>query len=202
MSSVDLLTFTNTKKKIPKNMLAEKTYPTRVKLTHIVMTHFLDLIMVYQATLITSFIYQISLKTLMVSDQLIEAYSGISFLTLTLATTPIITFSYYFFSFFFNHGQTWGMHSVKSRIKMQEHSFRDSFYWATKLTVMSLTGSFILMVIYPKFKNWAQKHFMPHDHLYGSLMTQTAASPIHLLKEIDLFHQIEAEDVTDYSRAA
>ncbi len=101
MSSVDLLNFTNTKKKIPENMLAEKTYPTKVKLVHILMTHFLDLIMVYQATLITSFIYQISLKTLMVSNQLNEAYSGISFLILTLATAPIIPFSYYFLVSFF-----------------------------------------------------------------------------------------------------
>ena len=202
MSSIDLLVFTNTSKKIPKNLLSEKSYSRQINLMHILMTHFLDLMMIYQATLMTSVIYQLSFKSLMVSAQLIQAFSGISYLPLTLAMTPMITFSYYFFSFFFNHGQTWGMHSVKSRINMREQSFRDAFFWAAKLTTMTLTGSFIFMVIYPQFKKWAQKHYMPHDHLYGSLMGQNSASPIHLLKEIDQFHQNDAEDVRDYPQAA
>jgi hypothetical protein len=202
MSSIDLLDYTNNKKKIPQELLIEKKYDHHLNFTKIMSAYFLDAMMIFQTTLIMSFIFQISFKTMMVSESLNDAFDSIPYLSLTWSTLPLVAFSYYFFSFFFNHGQTWGMHSTKSRIDMKELAMKESFSWATKLSLMTLSGSFLIFAFYPQLQSWSKKHFKAHDHLYGLLMNHRDYSPVNLLEEIDQIHQFDEELIEETQQAA
>jgi hypothetical protein len=202
MSSIDLLDYTNTKKKIPQDLLLEKKDDHPLNFTKIIGAYFLDAMMIFQTTIIMSFIFQLSFKTLMVSESLVDAFDSIPFISLTWSTIPLIAFSYYFFSFFFNHGQTWGMHSVKSRIDMKELELKDSFLWAAKLSLITLSGTFLIFAFYPQLRTWSKKHFKSHDHLYSHLIKHKDYPPINLLKEIDQIHQFEGEVIEETKKAA
>jgi hypothetical protein len=203
MNPVDLIDYTNTKHKIPSFILDPHSKNQKdISLWKIFATHLLDSMMIFQTTIMISVILKLSLSTYMVSGSLSKAFDRINFSTLTMQMVPLICVSYYFFSYFFNHGQTWGMNTLKNRIKMEELNFTSSLAWTLFSFGVVMTGGLSLVFSY----NWMQEKewgkFMAHDHLYGSLIQDRELSPVNLVEHIQtnaLQAEIERET---FSKAA
>lgn len=203
MNPVDLIDYTNTKEKIPSIILSPRSQNQK-EVTHwkILATHLLDSMMIFQTTIMISVILKLSLSTYMVSSSLNKAFERINFSTLTMQMIPLIFVSYYFFSYFFNHGQSWGMNTLKTRIKMEELDFRSSLAWTTFSCTFMITGGLSLFFAY----NWMQKKgwgkYMTHDHLYGSLLQDRVLSPMNLVEHIHTRAEIIEVENESYAKAA
>src|SRR5690606_32413421 len=80
--------------------------------------------------------------------------------------------SYFFFSYFLNHGQTLGMHYMKIRIHSETNSFRYCLKWTLYSTFLLLT----LGLLVKQAKKWASQlgwgSVEVHDHLYKIMMEE------------------------------
>jgi hypothetical protein len=87
--------------------------------------------------------------------------------------------SYFFFSYFFNDGQTWGMHLFKKRLAMGPLSFRESILWASHSLLLCLSMGLTL-----KLKKEIWKDFKNHDYRYDDLLRYKESKIINLLQMI------------------
>jgi hypothetical protein len=110
--------------------------------------------------------------------------------------------SYFFFSYFFNQGQTWGMSAMKNRIEMQEQSFRSSFFWAMFSSAIMMTGgaSYLFSYKWVQEKGWGE--FKEQDHLYSELMKVSNFSPINLVELTEDTVEPFAVEEDNYLKAA
>ena len=183
MTPIDLIGYTHSSKKIPSAILRHKSVQEiEIKSTKILAAYFLDFTAIATAAVMFTTILKISFSGLMVTSALDKAFENVEFASLTFNLLPLIFMSYFFFSFFFNHGQTWGMNVMKYRITMKEMSFRSSLVWAMFSSVFMMTGGLSFLFTYNKMKdkNWGE--FKGHDHLYSELMQDKFYSPINLVQ--------------------
>lgn len=184
MIPIDLIDYTRSSKKISPEMLkisapvSEKPFSTWKLLG----AYFFDFSTVMTFTFMTSGIFKIAFKNLMMTGQLNRAFNTIPFHTLTTTILPLMFVSYFFFSFFFNNGQTPGMKMFKARIEMPDMSFRASLIWAMfSASVMMTAGlSFMLAYKWMQSKGWGE--VKGHDHLYKWMMIQRDISPVNLVE--------------------
>jgi hypothetical protein len=93
---------------------------------------------------------------------------------LAMISLPIMTISYFFFSYFFNQGQSLGLSRTKMRIDMPYMNSSVSLKWALYSSAILLSGGIALKV--PKIRN----QFKGHDYLYHELLTEKVLYPINL----------------------
>lgn len=198
MTPVDLLDFTHSKKNIPSNYLSHHSVQaTQIQSIKILKAYLLDFMVITNATIMMTAIFQLSLNTFMTTSSLNKAFNNLPFFSFTLNLLPLIFMSYFFFSYFFNHGQTWGMNVVKYRIEMKELNFKSSLVWAMFSSVFMITGGLSFLFTYSKMKNMNWGEFKVHDHLYTELMQERNFSPINLLDQ-----SIETKEEEYFSNAA
>ena len=205
MTEIDLIDYTNVKKKIPSTLLdhvpmAQEEIPS----WKIVTAYFFDFIAISTVTLMVAAFIKMSFNTFMITDSLRNAYEKISFSHMTVNFLPLIFMSYFFFSFFFNQGQSWGMSTMKNRIEMKEMNFRSSFLWAMFSSVVMMTGglSFLFTYNWMQTKNWGG--FKEQDHLYTELTQEKFYAPVDLYEmtcNINKSDTVE-EQAESYSQAA
>lgn len=182
MNPIDLIYYTKTSNKIPGQLLKHKPVEIQsVKTWKIFTAYAIDYSTLVCMTAMLSVFLELAFKNYMVTQQLESAFSKIGFSAFAFNFLPLVFVTYYFFSFFFNHGQSWGMSVMKNRIEMKEHSFRSSFYWAMISSIIMMTGGLALIFA----RNWLQKKswgdFRTHDHLYSILMQERYFSPVNLI---------------------
>jgi len=169
-----LIDYTYSGNKIPSYILNHPSVETvetvEVKSSKILAAFFLDFTVIMTSALLISGFIQLSLDSFMVTNSLHNAFENIQFLNLTLQFLPVFYVGYFFFSYFFNHGQTWGMSVMKYRIEMKEMNFRASFIWAIFSSALVMTGGLSFLLSY----KWMQRNHLgevkSHDHLYYELM--------------------------------
>lgn len=199
MNSIDLVEFAKNSRKLPSKWLAPVESKAQFKLWKVLMGHFLDFGAVVSVTVMTSTFFELSLKSLLVTKSMRQVWPESVAMTFTGFMLPFMVLSYFFFSYFMNHGQTWGMHMMKHRIAMKSLSFKEAALWACSSMVLCFTGGLSYLIQKDKWKA-----FSSHDYLYNDLMTERTLSPVTLLKEIDKFSEEKEEELVEesWSRAA
>lgn len=202
MTPIDLIDFTDSKKKIPTYFLKHRS-PQRAVISDrkAIAALMLDFTAILGTTVMLSTLFKLYFGSYMISGHLQSAMSKLSFYEISVSSLPLMFMSYFFFSNFFNHGQSWGMHVMKTRIQMPEQNFSTSFLWAifASSTIMTFGLSFFWARNFFESKGWGT--FEGHDHLYVDLIREKEFSPINLVeKSLDLSHKEESKEY--YVKAA
>jgi hypothetical protein len=188
---IDLTDFVKGKK-IPSHLLEHKSKQVKsVSALRVLMAYSLDLFMICSAATMITSIFKLSLATFVISDRLLDYFHKIEFEVLAFQLFPLMSVSYFFFSFLFNEGQTWGMHQLKIRLQIENFNFQAALRWAifSSMTIMSFGLTYPLA--YRVMKTKTQNSFEGHDYLYEALMTERQLSPIHLLSKIEENNSIQ-----------
>lgn len=206
MTPIDLFDYTDTKHKIPSASLNHSPKQVKEFQSWKILAAFgLDFMIAVSAQLMIIGVLHISLGNYMTTQSLQKSFFAIPFSDLGMSLTPLFFMSYYFFSYLFNHGQTYGQFKMKTRIEMPQMSYRSSFYWATFSTILMMTFG----ISYPLTYRWMQEmgygKFVSQDHLYHELMTPkefAAANLLDLTQQFEQEAKVQTQEEEHYSRAA
>ncbi len=197
MNPIDLKQFAEHSQKLPKTWLAPVKKESDFKLWKMFCAHYIDFSSAFTVTLMTSAFFNLSLKSLLVTKGMQKAWSETVVWTFTASILPLMVFSYFFFSYLMNHGQTYGMHLLKKRIDMKSLHYKEAALWACSSMVLCFTGGLSYFIQKEKWQN-----FKAQDYLYGDLMVERALSPVNLLSEIDKISVEEEVVEENWSQAA
>lgn len=189
MNPINLVDFAEHSQKVPAQLLAPGTKKTEFKLWKVFLGHYLDFAAAVVTTTIMISFFNLSLKSYLVTKGLQRAWSDEVVFSFTASALPAMVFSYFFFSYFMNHGQTWGMHLLKKRISMKEKSFKEAALWACSSMVLCFTCGISYLIQKDKWKNYKS-----HDYLYDHLMVDRPISPVNLVSAIEEYNKEEAEE--------
>lgn len=189
MNPINLVDFAEHSQKVPAQMLAPKVHKSEFKLWKVFFGHYLDFAAAFVTTTLMVSFFNLSLKSFLVTRGLQKAWSDEVVMSFTASVLPAMIFSYFFFSYFLNHGQTWGMHLMKKRVAMKDKSFKDASLWACSSMVLCFTGGLSYFIQKDKFQN-----FKSHDYLYDTLMIDRPVSPVNLVSAIEDYNRLAEED--------
>jgi hypothetical protein len=182
MTPIDLQDYAHAKRKIPAAFLRPKSGKAqKISSWKLLGSYLLDAWMVVGSTAMIAAFFKISFASFIISDRLYMTMLKMSYYQLSVAFLPLMFTGYFFFSYFFNHGQSWGLHTVKARITMPEQNFRSSLLWAmmSSLVVMTFGLGFFWVRDFCARKSWGT--FEGHDHLYAQLVQEKIFSPVDLV---------------------
>lgn len=198
MSPIDLKKFALYSQKIPSEFLAPKK-PRKFK-DLAVKAWTIDMVLIAIITKYVSAFSTMSLKSLFVTNNLHHAWtksSHVPTMFFFLGTTAV---SYFFFSYFFNEGQTFGMKTMKCRISMKLHDMRDAFTWS----LFSIATFISLGFFYNQKLKWvisrSSAEIVSKDHLYENFVMIKDQKAFSLIDKIE--SQTIEEDYRDYKIAA
>lgn len=195
MTPIDLTDYAYSSKKIPKNLLKHKPKTKQQpKMWKIAAAYALDFYAIVGATMLMTSIFELSVMNFMPSAKLMQAFTQSVGGQFTGYSLPMVMMGYYFFSYFFNDGQTWGMHSLKTRIHMPQKSFKSAIRWAVHSSLILWTcGLFFYVTKNSKaFKAWGS--YETHDHLYDSLVEEREFYAMNLVQEAMKTPHVEEEE--------
>lgn len=190
MTPIDLFDYIHARRKIPASVLKHQTpQASEVTSYHILASYMVDTMMIISMTAAAALLTGIGAKTFMISPALASAFNKIPFTGFVTSLLPLIFTSYFFCSFFFNRGQTYGMKMFKTRIDMPEMNFRSSLFWGLFSAGALMSGGLSLLSYqWIQNKGWGQ--FKDHDHLYFELVAERSFSPIDLVAATEEFHKL------------
>lgn len=189
MSPINLFDYTNVRKKIPARALKHQTpKPKPISSYQIIGAHMIDALTIIGLTTALVAVVGISASTFMVTSNLRSAFNNIPFASFVISLMPLVFSSYFFFSYFFNHGQSYGMKVLKTRIEMPEMSYRSSLFWGIFSAAAVMSGGLTLLSYqWIQKKGWGE--FKGHDHLYFELISEKTYSPVNLVEMTASFNQ-------------
>lgn len=205
MTPIDLLDYTDSSSNIPQQVL-KHSVPKHAEVTtwKILVAHFIDFTSVLMMTFMGAKFLELSLNGYMAGSMLQRSFGQVPFAALVNSSLPLMFMSYFFFSYFFNHGQTYGMYKMNLRIDMPELNFRSAFLWSMFSSALVMTGGLTLLFSrqWAKEKGWGT--FKGHDHLWVDLMQERVLSPLSL---VEISNQVQDKKVEenledDWSQAA
>ena len=198
MNSIDLIPFAEHSQKLPGKYLAPVAKEEKVSTWKILASHLIDFSLTFVATSVMTMLFSHSVKSVLVTRSLRIAFSEKDVAALAGPLIPLMLFSYFFFSYFMNHGQTVGMMVFKRRITMQSNSFYEAAKWAAYSLFLVMTCGLSYLVGKAKWQNIKNQ-----DYLYQDLVSYKEVQAINLLSKIDEFEaakEVVAEE--DWSKAA
>lgn len=160
----------------------------------ILLAHIMDLFAVCMTTVLINALLDTQFGQFVMTKNLQLAWKKTSSDPTTLITLSVVFAGYFFFSFFFNQGQTWGMHQMKIRYPMKGHDFRASFQRMLSSTALYFSMGLLIGSI--------QKFFSRQDHLYHSLIQPRELPARSLVEAIELYHASEEAELTQVKEAA
>lgn len=166
MHQVQLLDYAQHSQKIPTGTLRTSDKPKKIESWKVLSAHFVDFAVTFITLTMIATLFNEYFKTMLVTAHLKSAFSSKHAFNLSTTLLPVFVFANFFFSYFFNHGQTFGMNLVKIRVKMKHGSFRDALKWG--LVSMSLCFTCGMSALFFE-KVWNE--FRSHDYLYEDLMS-------------------------------
>lgn len=197
MKPIDLILYADHSQKLSGKLLLGIVKEKKDRTWKLFLSHWIDLMMISLFTTGLASIFFESLGSVIIvqginnslNQEVKSAY--VSFLL------PPAIFLYFFFSYFLNHGQSYGMFLMKKRLIMKSKSFMDSLTWSSHSTLLCL--SFGISYFLTKLK-W--KQYNEHDYLYHNLMTQLEVTPVILINEIDSFEKQSHQDKIPWKQAS
>ncbi len=182
MTPINLSDFTDSTKKIPTTLIQHIPEAShKIQKRKIAIAHAFDLLMVISATSFVSEFLQASLSRFMVTSELRAAFSQINYSSFMISLLPLMFTSYFFFSYFLNHGQTWGMKKMKTRVAIPAMSYRSSLVWAM-FSASALMTAGLTLLAYPLIhkKGWGE--MKDEDYLYVSLVQHKEIEALNLVE--------------------
>lgn len=172
MKRFDLLDYTDHTAKIDKEVLSSEDIIEKSSTMDSFFSHLFDLGAVVTSVSTIDLILKVSFSKFMISSSLQKSFlnDSSSFMSYTFA---IVMMSYFFFSYFFNHGQTWGMHLFKRRIPMKDKDFKSALTWTLYSCLVCMTVGLTALI-------WKSKSLRTHDYLYHDLMKTKTDQTISL----------------------
>lgn len=180
MRPIDLTEFALKEQKLPKKFLSTVSQDTPTSTWKILSAHFLDFLAVSVFTSFSAVMFNHSVKLLLTSKSLKSAFHEEATISLASTMLPLMLFSYYFICYFMNHGQTWGMHGFKLRVKMKSQNYQDAFYWAAHSFFLCITGGLFYLA---KKEEW--QNIKGHDYLYQSMLDHKEHYAVNLFERIE-----------------
>ncbi len=207
MYPIDLVKYTNTKKKIPSEILASAAdiYPDKHK--GLFKSYLRDGFIMFWAANALGQIITLQISSYLIGNMQIKAmlYSGIFGLQ-TMLFAPLIGCMYFAFSYYLNHGQSYGLHCNKRKFQFESSSFKQ----VTRFSIYSslVSSMFGLPLLSKKFVAWAEKtigfRYQAHDDLYHELFVpknEWAPSLVAMINS-DIKAHTQPEEEFSYSQAA
>ena len=203
MTPIDLLDYAHRSKKIPKALLKHQT-PQHETIPEwkIFAAYTMDFMAAVMTSMMVSAFFKLYLKSFMISSTLVKSFNSIPFYTLIAASIPLMFVAYHFFSYFFNHGQTWGMSYFKMRITMPEQNFRSSMLWATFAFSTIMTAGFNFRNGLKKLKEQGFGYHAAQDHLWVDLVQERILHPMHLVDATFTYAEDEKVEEQEYNQVA
>lgn len=172
MYPIDLVKYTNTKKKIPTEILtaAAEVYPNQHK--GLFKSYFQDGVAVLWVSNFLGQMMLIQFSSYVVGPMQLKVLMMLPTLTkMTMSYAPVLGCLYFAFSYYLNHGQTLGLFRSKKKIHFETPSWKQVARYSV---YSSLVGCFFgVPLLSKKFINWSEKtlglSFRPHDDLYHEL---------------------------------
>lgn len=195
MKLIDLVVFADHSQKIPAAYLAPEI-KKETSSWKIFASHFIDFSAAWMITFALTALLAQSAHLMMVTQGLQKAFPMEEAMSFSGRLLPLIVLSYFFFSYFMNHGQTFGMHKLNGRIQMTDKSFTEAFTWALHSFALCFSGGLVYAL---RPTQW--KSVVPHDYLYRDLMESKADYSINLIERIEC-NQVVDEEETSFRNAA
>ena len=195
MTPIDLIPYAEQSKKLPKKVLSPDNKLNSPETWKILSSHFLDFGAAFMVSSFMALMFNLSIKGLLMTRGLRSVFSESTAFKLSMALFPLVLFSYFFSSYFLNHGQTYGMFILKRRMEMKSNSLRDAFSWATHSFLLCFTGGLSFLM---KKDVWVS--FRPHDYLYSELLVHKDYKSVDLVEQTMV--DSEKVDEKDWSEAA
>jgi uncharacterized RDD family membrane protein YckC len=158
---------THSQKISPAELEMNKT-PPPFKTWKLLAAFFMDFYIVAMAASLMSFAFKGSVASLMATPMMSYSLFKVDMDSLSFSILPLLMVSYFFFSFYMNDGQTFGMKKLKLRLFQIGYEPKSSLLWAARCSSVVLTFGCSMFFI----KNLFQKSCLSHDYLYQTLMIQ------------------------------
>lgn len=170
MSPFKLNDYAHHSQKIPTNLLNHHLDDKSPSHWKVLGAHLIDYGAVSFASLAILVLFNVGVSQLMMTSKLEKVFDKMNMDSVTLFTFAVTAFTYFFFSYFFNHGQTYGLSVTKCRITMKEMDVKHSLRWS--LISIAVIASFGLL--YNSAISWMKKsgmgEYAVEDYLYHNLL--------------------------------
>jgi hypothetical protein len=164
MNPVDLVHFAEHSEKLPAAYLSPRqAAPQTWKLLLGLGTDFL---LAVSLVSLMATMFNHSVSALIVTEGLRNIFHFSTIRTFSGTLVPFLVFNYFFFSYFLNHGQSWGLLLVRKRLRMPSKSFLGALKWASHSTLLCLTGGLTFLLHRPSWEGLSDD-----DYLYRDLLT-------------------------------
>ena len=186
MKIIDLVLFAEHSQKLPVKLLSPDTSIKKIDTGKILASHSIDFFLVLTVTSTVTTLFAHSVHLILVTQGLHLAFSKVDLTKLTGSTLPLMLFGYFYFCYFMNHGQTYGMILTKNRIKMNNRNLGHVLRWATDSFLLCFSAGLSFFINKNKWLNFRQD-----DYLYKDLLTYKDEMQIDLLSRTleDSIHQ-------------
>jgi hypothetical protein len=183
MVPIDIFDYVLSQKKIPDSLLTPHQQKNGLPATKLIFfSYLIDFTTALTTTFMFSGILKLSLGNFIISEKLFESMMNTESYSSIFFALPVVLTSYFFFCFFLNHGQSWGLKVIRARISMPAHDFRLSIRWALYSTFSILTLGTGVFMLQRYIKNKGPDGYVNHDELYLKLILPKDYSPLSLVE--------------------
>jgi len=183
MNPVDLIDYAEHSEKIHSNFLKAGQVKLKViQRKRVLLAHCLDSVLIFMLSSWAGTLLNLSLSNLLVTRSLRQAFSKIETMPLSLSLIVLTAFSYYFFSYFFNQGQTISMRLLGIRVRMEEMAYRASMVSGLYSLSVSLSLGLSLLIESERLQGTGLGTFETHDYLYQELLLEKLIQPFSLVE--------------------
>lgn len=197
MKIIDLRPYADHAQKIPDRFLIDPALK-RVSYSNfkIILSHTIDFGIILGINFLLATFYNQSVQELLITNNLFITYSPQLTFNFSISFIPLVSLTYFFTSYFMNHGQTFGMMIIKQRIKIAPNNFVKSIQWAVFSILVYLSGGLILLK-----KKIFLAAMKDSDYLYQDLMAYKDLPGINLVSELEKHHQHFLRDEEKFKAA-
>jgi len=172
MYPIDLVQYTDTRKKIPTSILTNAAVVYPENKSTLFKSYFQDGVMVLWASNLLASMMILQMSSFFVTPAKMYLFKNLPILSFNMMMfAPLLGCLYYAFSYHLNHGQTFGLFKNKKKVHFESFSWRKFARWSLFSTVMGMTLG--LPMLSSRFVAWTEKtmgfSFKPHDDLYCEL---------------------------------
>lgn len=198
MSPIDLVLFAEHSEKLPAKVLSPASHKKENHTFKILTSHLMDYFMILGCIGLTSAFLYSGMRFFLVTALLQDALPQSAYGTFSASLVPFAIFNYFFFSYFMNHGQSWGLFMMKKRVDVQDKSFLAAFKWAAHSTFLCMSCGLYYLLSSHIWKN----HLKDHDHLYADLVAYKDIDSFSLVEQIERWSEEEVSHVPEWQEAA